>query len=156
MKILEYLFKTVGIVAAVGLFLLGISVMIYSFAEIFHVVELILELSTSEGKVVSKALSVVDLILLGFSIFITSIGIYELFVGHIAGLPQWLQFEDFDAVKSILIKVAIVVMGISFMGRVVTWDGSENIFSLGISVGAVIIALSYFLGVKNLKKTSHK
>ncbi len=148
MKLLEYLFKGVGLIASFGLFNLGIAVMIYSFVEGAHVVEVILNLSTSEERVVSNAMAVVDLILLGFSIFITSIGIYELFVGHLENLPDWLQFKDFDAVKGILIKVAIVVMGISFMGRVVTWDGESDILNFGLGVGAVVLALSYFLRIK--------
>ena len=148
MKLLDYIFRGIGIISSLSLFVLGLAVLVYTFVEGSVVIEKILKFSSSEDTVIYSAMGVVDLILLSFSIFIASIGIYELFVDPIANLPAWLQIEDLDALKGMLIKVIIVVMGISFMGRVITWDGNENILSLGIAVGAVVLALSYFLTVK--------
>ena len=148
MKLLEYLFRGIGIIAAISLFLLGLAVTIYSFVEGFHVIDIILQFSTSESNVIYKALGILDLILLSFSIYIASIGIYELFVKPIENLPDWIQVKDLDALKAMLIKVIIVVMGISFMGRMVTWDGKENLLQYGGAVAAVILALSYFLSIK--------
>lgn len=149
MKILEYLFRAIGIIASISLFLLGLAVTIYAFVEGVHVVGLILKFSYTESKVIYQALSILDLILLSFSIFITSIGIYELFVKALPELPAWMQVDDLDALKGMLIKVVIVVMGISFMGRVVTWDGQENLLGYGVAIGGVILALSYFLSIKS-------
>lgn len=148
MKLLEYIFRGVGIIASMSLFILGLAVLVYTFFEGFFVVDKILKFSTTEDTVIYSAMGVVDLILLSFSIFIASIGIYELFVSQIKNLPEWLQVKDLDALKSMLIKVIIVVMGISFMGRVVTWDGEQNLLNFGVAVGIVILALSYFLSVK--------
>lgn len=148
MKILEYIFRGIGITASISLFVLGMAVMLYAFVEGAYVLQKILKFTTSEDKVIYGAMGLVDLILLSFSIFITSIGIYELFVSSIENLPDWLQVKDLDALKSMLIKVIIVVMGISFMGRVVTWNGEENLLNFGVAVAAVILALSYFLNVK--------
>lgn len=148
MKLLEYLFRGIGIIAAISLFLLGLAVTIYSFVEGFYVIDIILQFSTSESNVIYKALGILDLILLSFSIYIASIGIYELFVKPIENLPDWIQVKDLDALKAMLIKVIIVVMGISFMGRMVTWDGKENLLQYGGAVAAVILALSYFLSIK--------
>ena len=89
-----------------------------------------------------------DLILLSLSIFIASFGIYELFVKPIATLPNWMQVKDLDALKAMLIKIVVVVMGISFMGKIITWDGREDLLHYGLTIAAVIIALSYFLNVK--------
>jgi len=147
-KAFKFLFQAVGVFAAVSLFLLGIAVIIYGFAEGLKVIAKTLALSTAESSVIYGVMGVLDLILLSFSIFITSIGIYELFVQPLPDLPDWIQVKDLDALKSMLIKVIIVVMGISFMGKVVTWDGEQDIMGFGFSVAAVILALSYFLKVK--------
>ncbi len=48
-----------------------------------------------------------------------------------------------------LVKTIIVVLGISFMGRAVTWEGEEGLLSYGIAIGAVVVALSVFLSVKS-------
>ncbi|MEN0002880.1 MAG: YqhA family protein [Bacteroidota bacterium] len=148
MKIIEYLFRGIGVLAAVSLFFLGLAVTIYTVLDGFEVVAKIVTFQTTDGKVIYQALGILDLLLLGLSIFIASMGIYELFVKPIPGLPEWMQVKDIDALKSMLIKIVVVVMGISFLGRAVTWDGNENILHYGLTVAAVIIALSYFLSVK--------
>ena len=93
-------------------------------------------------------MSLLDLILLSFSIFITSIGIFELFVHPVKDLPEWLQVKNFDDLKGMLVKVINVDMGLSFMGRSVTWDGQANLLNFGIAIASVILALSYFLSTK--------
>ncbi|NND07964.1 MAG: YqhA family protein, partial [Saprospiraceae bacterium] len=69
-------------------------------------------------------------------------------------LPEWFRMKDIDQLKSMLIKVTIVVMGVSFTGRIVTWDGSTDLLGYGIGLGVVILALSYFLNVKIKEKKS--
>ena len=91
MKVLEYLFRSIGVIASLCLFILGLAVLLYTFMEGAHVVKKILKFSTTEDTVIYSAMGVVDLILLSFSIFIAAIGIYELFVYPIERLPQWLQ-----------------------------------------------------------------
>ena len=152
MKAMKYVFRGVGLVSSLSLFILALAVMVYAFVEGAYVINNIFNFSTSEANVIFEAMSILDLILLSFSIFITSIGIFELFVYSIPDLPDWLQIENLDALKAVLIKVIVVVMGISFMGHTVTWDGQEQLLGYGIANGIVILALSYFL---NSKKT-HK
>ena len=38
---------------------------------------------------------------------------------------------------------------VSFMGRVVTWDGEKSLLDYGLAIGAVVAALSFFLSVKS-------
>ncbi|MEL7120790.1 MAG: YqhA family protein [Bacteroidota bacterium] len=148
MKLLEYVFKGVGVIVSIILFIMGLSVMLYACYDGFLVINKILFYSTKESSVIYGVMGVLDLILLSFSIFITSIGIYELFVKPLENLPQWIQVKDLDALKAMLIKIIIVVMSISFMGKVITWNGEDNILTYGVSIGAVTLALSYFLSVK--------
>ncbi|MEM9837158.1 MAG: YqhA family protein [Bacteroidota bacterium] len=151
MKVLEYIFRGIGVLSSLALFILGLAVLVYTLFEGVLVVGKIMEYSTKGNTVIYSALAVTDLILLSFSTFIASIGIYELFVNPIENLPQWLQVKDLDTLKSMLIKVIVLVMGISFMGKVITWDGKENLLNFGVAVAAVILALSYFLNVKQQK-----
>lgn len=152
MNPLVFLFRAIGIIASASLFLLGLAMTVYSFVEGVEVIKQILSFSGSEDNVIYDAMGVVDLILLSFSIFITAVGIYELFVKRIESLPEWIQVKDLDALKSILIKVIIVVMGLSFMGHVITWKGEYEIWGYGLGIGVVILALSYFLNVKTKDK----
>ncbi len=148
-SLVQYLVRGIGLVASMGLFLLAVVVMLYAVVEGGFVVAEILQFSDSEYSVIYDTMTVVDLFLLGFSVLIASVGIYELFVGALPTLPGWLRMDDLEALKGVLVKTVIVVLAISFMGRAVTWDGEENLLNYGISVGAVVAALSFFLSVKS-------
>jgi uncharacterized membrane protein YqhA len=148
-SLLQYLVRGLGLLASLGLFLLTLGVIAYAFVEGGFVVAEILRFSGSEQRVIYDTMTVVDLFLLGFSVLIASVGIYELFVGVLPNMPAWLRIEDLESLKGVLVKTVIVVLGISFMGRVVTWEGEENLLEYGIAVGAVVAALSFFLSVKS-------
>jgi hypothetical protein len=81
MKALKYLLRAIGVIAALCLFALGLSVLFYTVVEGIKVLETILGFSAYEGRVIYNAMGILDLILLSFSIFIVAIGIYELFRG---------------------------------------------------------------------------
>ena len=148
-SLLQYLVRSLGLMASLGLFLLTLVVIVYAFVEGGLVVAEILQFSGSEQTVIYDTMTVVDLFLLGFSVLIASVGIYELFVGVLPNMPEWLRMEDLESLKGVLVKTVIVVLGISFMGRVVTWDGKENLLDYGLAIGAVVAALSFFLSVKS-------
>lgn len=148
-SLLQYLVRGLGLMASLGLFLLALVVTVYALVEGGFVVAEILQFSDSEYNVIYDTMTVVDLFLLGFSVLIASVGIYELFVGVLPKIPDWLRMEDLEALKGVLVKTVIVVLSISFMGRAVTWDGKENLLEYGIAIGAVVAALSFFLSVKS-------
>jgi uncharacterized membrane protein YqhA len=148
-SLLQYLVRGIGLLASVGLFLLALVVIIYAFVEGGFVVAEILQFVDSEYSVIYDTMTVVDLFLLGFSVLIASVGIYELFVGALPNLPGWLRMEDLESLKGVLVKTVIVVLGISFMGRAVTWEGEEPLLEYGVAIGAVVAALSFFLSVKS-------
>jgi uncharacterized membrane protein YqhA len=147
-SLLQYLVRGVGLTASAGLFLLALVVIVYAAVEGGFVVVEILQFADSEYSVIYDTMTVVDLFLLGFSVLIASVGIYELFVGALPNLPDWLRMEDLESLKGVLVKTVIVVLGISFMGRAVTWDGEESLLDYGVAIGAVVAALSFFLSVK--------
>lgn len=148
-SLLQYLIRGIGLMASVGLFLLTLVVMVYAFVKGGSVVADILQFSNSEYSVIYDTMAVVDLFLLGFSVLIASVGIYELFVGVLPNMPDWLRMDDLESLKGVLVKTVIVVLGISFMGRVVTWDGEKSLLEYGLAIGAVVAALSFFLNVKS-------
>lgn len=147
-NIFGILLKVVSFLAVIGVTLLSIGVFLYSFYEIFKVVKSILSDYPNEGEIILKALKAIDLVLLGVIFFIIGTGLFELFIKPIDNLPDWFHMENIDQLKAMLIKVIIVVMGVSFTGRIVTWDGETDLLGYGIGLGVVIFALSFFLRVK--------
>jgi len=134
--------------AVLGVIVLAISIYLYSFYEIFKVIKLIIFDKPVEGQIILQSLKAIDAVLLGVIFFIIGTGLFELFIHPIDNLPKWLQMKNIDQLKAMLIKVIVVVMGVSFTGRIVTWDGKIDILGYGIGLGAVILALSYFLNIK--------
>ena len=44
-------------------------------------------------------------------------------------------------------SVVVTVLGVVFLGYVISWDGTLNLLPVGVAIAAVVAALSYFLSV---------
>lgn len=92
------------------------------------------------------AIEVIDLFLIATVSYIVGLGLYELFVDNKLELPGWLQIHSLDDLKSRLVGVLVVVMGITFLGYITTWKGDDlSPLALGVGVALVIGALSFFI-----------
>lgn len=147
-NILGTILKIFTFIAVLGVLLLAVGIFIHSLVEIGKVINTIFFEYKEDGEVILKSLKAIDAVLLGVVFFIIGLGLFELFIRPIDNLPKWFQMKDIDELKAMLIKVIVVVMGVSFTGRIVTWDGSTDLMGYGLSLGAVILALTYFLNVK--------
>lgn len=87
-------------------------------------------------------ISLIDIFLLGTVLYIVALGLYELFIDADLPLPYWLRIDDLDDLKEKLIGVVVVLLGVTFLGRVVSWDNEPEILPLGLAVGAVIAAFA--------------
>lgn len=92
---------------------------------------------------VVECIELADLILLAVALYIIALGLFELFIAPVP-MPAWLTIASLDDLKSKLINIVVVALGVSFFGQVVTWDGVTNLLTLGLAIGAVIIALAIF------------
>ncbi|MEL7338935.1 MAG: YqhA family protein [Bacteroidota bacterium] len=152
LNLLGYLLKIFTGIAVIGILILSIGVYLYSFFDIIKVINMILFEEPENGEVILKALKAIDSVLLGVMFFIIGLGLFELFIQPISNLPEWFKMKDIDTLKAMLVKVVVVVMGVSFTGRIVTWDGETDLLGYGLGLGAVVLALSYFLKVKMAEK----
>ena len=103
-------------------------------------------------------IEVIDIFLLGTVCYITARGLYELFIDDTLDLPQWLQINNLDDLKNKLTSVIIVVMGVSFLSQVISWDGKRDLMLIGFPLAAVIAALTWFLqfSTKNSSEKAKK
>lgn len=98
----------------------------------------------------------VDLFLLGTAFYLISVGLYELFIDDNAGVPDWLVIHDLDDLKSKLLGVVVVVLGVQFLAQVLSWDGKTDLLSFGAAVAVVILALAFFISQKKKPSANHK
>ncbi|WP_133489649.1 YqhA family protein [Aliiroseovarius marinus] len=140
------------ILAVIGALLAATTLIVYGLLETVQLI-----LNTIQGGEVTRKIAkslalefieIIDLFLLGTVFYIVAIGLYELFISTNVKLPSWLTINNLDDLKNKLIAVVVVVLGVLFLGQVVSWDGERDLLGYGAAVALVIGALSYFLSHK--------
>ena len=145
------------LVAIAGTFIAATTLIVYGGIE---AAQLVIE-TIREGKVSGKGakilalafIEIIDIFLLGTVLYIIALGLYELFIDESLTLPAWLVIHTLDDLKNKLTSVVIVVMGVLFLGQVVTWDGQRDLLRYGAAIALVIAALTYFLSNKKKSGT---
>ncbi len=153
--------RYVIVIAAFGTFLSGTVLLIFG---VMSVVDITLEafraLDLSAHAVEQLAvdfIKLIDVFLLGTVLYIVALGLYELFFDPTLPLPPWLIISDLDDLKEKLVGVIVVLLGVTFLGEVVSWDGETDILQLGISVSLVIAALSIvFANIRRHHEKRHE
>jgi uncharacterized membrane protein YqhA len=102
--------------------------------------------SSQRGLVIFEVVEYVHLFLIGTVLYITAIGLYQLFVQEIK-FPNWLKIESTEELETNLIGVTVVVLAVNFMGAVFA-GFSEDLLSFGVGIALPIAALGIFLGLR--------
>ncbi|WP_020538219.1 YqhA family protein [Lewinella cohaerens] len=150
--VIGYLMKIIALVAVIAIMLLAIGVEYFAITQIAKNLTAIITGTSKEDIVVKDVLKSLDIVLLGVIFFTMAASLFELFIQKIDSLPDWLSITNLDQLKAMMIKMIIVVMAISFTGKIITWNGETEIAYYGVGLAAVIGALSYFLLVKQEEK----
>jgi uncharacterized membrane protein YqhA len=133
-------------VSAVVLILAGVAAVLHTAVEAFRNPRT----DVSEAKQYAvDFIQLTDVFLLGTVLYIVALGLYELFVDPDLPMPGWLLIHDLDDMKERLIGVIIVLLGVTFLGSAVTWDGSSDILEFGVAIAAVIVALALQLWISS-------
>lgn len=132
-------------VAVVGSLLAGAAIVVIGFASILNGIWDLRHSEAVDVEVVRRfsveVVEVADAFLLGVVMFIIAIGLYQLFIDSTLEVPHWLRVSSLSDLKEDLLAVTIVLLGISFLGRVVEWEGEQNIIYYGVAIAAVLVPL---------------
>lgn len=88
----------------------------------------------------------VHTLLIGTVLYITAVGLYQLFVRQI-DFPGWLRVESTHELETNLIGVTVVVLAVHFMGLVYTHD-ADALLRYGAGIALPIAALGVFVGLR--------
>ncbi|UCD98397.1 MAG: YqhA family protein [Chloroflexota bacterium] len=138
--------RYVVFIAVVGL--LFSSIAVYVFSGILTVNVIVEAFQHGFNTEVARAFSselieLIDLFLLGTVLFMTSVGLYELFVDPKISIPAWLSVANLDQLKFNLVAVIVVMLMVLFLGAVATAPDFENGLDLlyyGGGIALVILA----------------
>ncbi len=131
------------------------ALLTYGVLETAAIVRSILDSSISGPKggkdLILASIELTDLFLLATVLYVIAVGLFELFVDDRLDLPAWLEIRDLHDLKEKLIGVIVVVLGVVFLGQVVTWDGERDLLGYGAGIALVIAALTWFVNQKPKK-----
>ncbi len=91
----------------------------------------------------------VDTFLVAIVLIVIALGLYQLFVSPISGLPPWLRANGVGDLEKRLAGMVITVLAVIFLIQAVQWDAGIDILWIGLGVGAVILAIAYFLRIED-------
>ncbi len=133
--------------AAVCFFVLGGFGLIRLLTSVILTV---LGLGTAEGELdhahlIVETVEYVHTFLIGTVLYITAIGLYQLFIEEIA-FVGWLKIESTEELETNLIGVTVVVLAVTFMGTIV--GGTTDLLQYGAGIALPIAALGVFIGLR--------
>lgn len=141
--------RYVILIAVLGTFLSSTVMLVFSVLSVIDIaVDAIMVFDLSSHGVEELAVEFIkltDVFLLGTVLYIVALGLYELFIDPSLPLPAWLIIKDLEHLKEKLLGVIIVLLGVTFLGEVVSWNGQTDILRLGVAIALVIAALSFVL-----------
>ncbi|MFH1150596.1 MAG: YqhA family protein [Actinomycetota bacterium] len=142
-------FLAAALTLVYGLIMVGVAIRDTVTAERFTV---------ASTKLLSvHIIDIIDLLLLGTVLYIVAVGLYVLFLDEDIELHGWLAFRDMEDLKTRLVGVIIVLLGVEFLGAVVEWNGRSDILQLGVAVGVAVLALAGFIiATALLDRRGHK
>jgi uncharacterized membrane protein YqhA len=103
-------------------------------------------ISADRGLVIFEVVEYVHQFLIGTVLYITAIGLYQLFV-HEIKFPNWLKIDSTEELETNLIGVTVVVLAVNFMGAVFAGN-RQDILTFGAGIALPIAALGIFLGLR--------
>jgi uncharacterized membrane protein YqhA len=141
--------RYVILIAILGTFLSSIVMLAFGVLSVVEIaIDAIVAFDLSSHGVEELAVEFIkltDVFLLGTVLYIVALGLYELFIDPTLPLPTWLIIKDLEHLKEKLLGVIIVLLGVTFLGEVVSWNGQTDILRLGVAIALVIAALSFVL-----------
>lgn len=99
-----------------------------------------------KGVVIFEVVEFVHLFLVGTVLYITAVGLYQLFIQEIK-FPRWLKIDSTEELETNLIGVTVVVLAVNFMGAVFVGE-TELLLQYGAGIALPIAALGLFVGLR--------
>jgi uncharacterized membrane protein YqhA len=125
--------RYVVLIAVIGLLLASIAVYVFGgIMTVSVIVEGYQEGFNAEGARAfsTELIELIDLFLLGTVMFMTSVGLYELFVDPEIKIPEWLSVGNVEELKFNLVVVISVMLMVLFLGAAA--GDSESGLSAGL------------------------
>ncbi|MFN8591178.1 MAG: YqhA family protein [Thermomicrobiales bacterium] len=95
-----------------------------------------------------------DVFLLGTVIYLVGLGLHLLFINPRLPARPWTAVEDLEGLKEMLVRVIILLVGVTFLGAFVEHADNTPVRDLSISAAVVVFAFSLVVLVDKLPNWS--
>jgi len=109
-----------------------------------------------DKSLILTSVELVDLFLIGITLYVIAIGLYELFIDPLVPTLPWLQIKDIDDLKANVLGMLIVILGVLFLSKALAWDGQSDLLRFGAAIALTVASLTYFLGYKSRASSGQK
>jgi uncharacterized protein (TIGR00645 family) len=138
------------VATALGAFAYGAYYFVYTVRDV-------IERPVPVEPNIADLLIVIDLFLIGATMLIAAIGLYELFISRVdppgaKPLPPWLFMQDLNDLKARVIAMIVLVAAVSFIQVLVDFRSGQQVLDLGGGVALMIAALTGFLRFGDQKR----
>jgi len=138
------------LIPTIGLAISAFVLFIEGGIELSHLlVEMFAEIAKTGSKsaFIVGIVEVVHLFLVGTVLFITSLGLYQLFI-QVLPLPGWLKMNNIDELELNLVGITVVVLAVNYLS-VIFGEQEINMAAYGVGYALPIVALAYFMKIRS-------
>jgi uncharacterized membrane protein YqhA len=138
------------LIPVIGLAIAACVLFIKGGIDIIHFMgELIIGMSEEgpEKSIIVEIVETVHLFLVGTVLFLTSFGLYQLFIQPLP-LPEWVKVNNIEELELNLVGLTVVVLGVNFLSIIFEPQETDLAIS-GIGYALPIAALAYFMKVRS-------
>ncbi len=108
----------------------------------------------TKNQFIFEVVEYVHTFLIGTVLYITAVGLYQLFIDEI-DFAGWLRIDSTEDLETSLIGVTVVVLAVNFMGAIIA-GGTQDLLHYGAGIALPIIALGVFVGLRTWATTMTK
>jgi uncharacterized membrane protein YqhA len=157
MKIVKFIagIRFFMLIPIIGLAVAAFVLFIEGGMELVH---LLVKIFAEAAKTGTKSativgiVEVVHLFLVGTVLFLTSLGLYQLFI-HVLPLPGWLKMNNIEELELNLVGIVVVVLAVDYLS-VIFEEQEINMAVYGVGYALPIVALAYFMKIRSEMRSS--
>jgi uncharacterized membrane protein YqhA len=139
-----------GLLAVFRIIWVTVSTDLANLGDTAHDVTIVAE------RLAVNLIQLTDVFLLGTIIYLVGLGLHLVFINPNLPAQPWVAVEDLDSLKALLVRVIVVLVGVTFLGSFVEHADDVPVLELSIATALVVAAFTLVIFVAKLPDRSSK